>query len=395
MQIRGENEMKKVDAVLKLAVSLGLLYASACASSEFVIVNNNNSISNTAILYRLDTSKGILTKTAVLHDGGQGLPFGNNDFYQVEEAVTQDAGCIFVFDTGTSDIAAFSKATKYHRVGKYFNSNLIAIFDGGSLALTPNGRFLYASYSETENLGAWKVNSDCTLTFLASYGLSSNGQVRAAPNGKYLLATGLGGVAEFAIDKLTGNLTDLGTVVFRVGACSRAGVCVPYGFDITKDNRYVVLSSLALTVDRQDAFPVALTARITSTGLVNPRVWALKNSAGLVANFFTFFSAAGYAGSGEVYFGTQGQSGVEPGVLTTNFTERPLSFKVKNATMVTSQALEGNIAVTGDLMVIAEYPNQIGVFRINSDGSLTLLTTTTIDQQGEGLFSLSIFPSTR
>lgn len=263
---------RKVDAVLKLAISLVWLCASAFASSEYVIVNNNNYISNTAILYRLDTSTGILTKTALLHDGGQGLPYGNNDFYQVEQAVTQDASCIFVFDTGTSDIAAFSKASKYNRVGKYFNSNLIAIFDGGTLALSPNGKFLYASYSETENLGAWKINSDCTLTFLTAYSLSGNGQVRATPNGKYLLATGLGGLAQFEIDKLTGNLTYLGTLVFRIGACARGGVCFPRGFDITKDSKYVVLSSLALTVDRQDAFPVALTARITSTGLDNPRV---------------------------------------------------------------------------------------------------------------------------
>jgi hypothetical protein len=62
---------------------------------------------------------------------------------------------------------------------------------------------------------------------------------------------------------------------------------------------------------------------------------------------------------------------------------------------VSARELEGNIAVTGNLMVIAEYPNQIAVFRINSDGSLTLLTTTTIDEQGEGLFSLSVFPNTR
>ncbi len=46
-------------------------------------------------------------------------------------------------------------------------------------------------------------------------------------------------------------------------------------------------------------------------------------------------------------------------------------------------------------MVVAQYPNQISVFRIQKDGSLKLLSTTTIDEQGEGLFSLSIFPNTR
>jgi len=35
------------------------------------------------------------------------------------------------------------------------------------------------------------------------------------------------------------------------------------------------------------------------------------------------------------------------------------------------------------------------VFRIQKSGSLKLLSTTIIDEQGEGLFSLSIFPNTR
>jgi hypothetical protein len=139
---------------------------------------------------------------------------------------------------------------------------------------------------------------------------------------------------------------------------------------------------------------VALTARITSAGPVNPRVWVLKNSSNLYAAMFPFFSAGGYAGSGDLYFGVSASG--PPGVLTTAFTEHPMSFKLKNATLVKApDNLDGNIAVTGNLMVIAEYPNQIGVFRIRKDGSLKLLSTKTIDEQADGLFSLSIFPSTR
>jgi hypothetical protein len=70
-----------------------------------------------------------------------------------------------------------------------------------------------------------------------------------------------------------------------------------------------------------------------------------------------------------------------------------MSFEVTNATVVDPDV--GNIAVTGNLMVVAQPPNQIGVFRIQKNGSLKLLSTTIIDEQGEGLFSLSIFPNTR
>jgi len=75
------------------------------------------------------------------------------------------------------------------------------------------------------------------------------------------------------------------------------------------------------------------------------------------------------------------------------FTESPMKFTVVNATVVDPQV--ANIAVAENLMVVAQPPNQIGVFRIQKDGSLKLLSTTAIDEQGESLFSLSIFPNTR
>ena len=324
---------------------------------------------------------------------------GNDYFFQVEQAVTMDAGCIFVLDDGSSDIASFSKATGYHRVGKYFDSSLLANFLGGSLALTPNGKFLYASYSATFNLGVWGINPDCGLTLVAVTNISA-GAIRVTPNGRYLIASDQGSAEEFAIDKVSGTLTYLGATKFSRGACANETACTPYGIDVTKDSKLAVFASFAPNVTRQYSIPVALTARITANGLASPRTWTLKNPAGLFANFFPLFGAASYAGSGDMYFATQGQVGIgdhDPGVLTASFTAHPLSVKLKGAVALESapENLDGNIAVTGNVMVIAEYPNQIGVFRIQKDGSLKLLSTTTIDEQGEGLFSLSIFPNTR
>ncbi len=386
--------MRKL-APFALIVLMSMLHSSGFATSRYLIVNNGNYVSNSAILYKLNTKTGKLIKTAVLHTGGQGVRGFEADPSQVEQAVTADAGCIFVFDDGSSDIAAFSKATSYERVGKYFNSQLIAGTYGGSVALTPDGQFLYSSYSETGYIGAWKVNPNCTLSFIASY--SDNytlGPIKVTPNGKYLVnSSAQGWAALWAIDGTTGNLTGLNSVVFDMGACARTTNCFPFGLDITKDSKFAVFASSITNITHQYGIPVALTARITSSGLTSPRIWALKNSSGLEVNYFPFFSAAGYAGSGDLYFGMENFGDSTPGVLTTHFTESPMSFTVANATVVDPQV--GNIAVTGNLMVVAKPPDQIGVFRINKNGSLKLLSTTTIDEQGEGLFSLSIFPNTR
>jgi len=384
---------KKVDAVLKLAFSLVWLFASAFASSEYVIVNSNNYVSNSAVLYKLNTKTGKLSKAGVLDTGGQGSQ-NPQYFFQFQQAVSPEASCIFVLNSGSSDIAAFSKPNGYKRVGRYFKSELIAGDDGGSLALAPSGKFLYVNYGVTSNIGLWSVNSDCTLIFVAAYGAATvAGPIKVTPNGKYLVLSGNGGTL-YSIGKTDGSLTNLGAVTFDGGACARIGACEPHGFDITKDSKFVVFASNAVDITRQHAIAVALTARITSAGPVNPRVWVLKNSSTLYAAMFPFFGAGGYAGSGDLFFGVSASG--PPGVLTTAFTEHPMSFKLKNATLVKApDNLDGNIAVTGNLMVIAEYPNQIGVFRIQKDGSLKLLTTKSVDEQGEGLFSLSIFPNTR
>jgi hypothetical protein len=84
------------------------------------------------------------------------------------------------------------------------------------------------------------------------------------------------------------------------------------------------------------------------------------------------------------------------GVVTANFTEKPVKITPTNATLIQA-TLQGNgaTAVLGNLMIIAEIPNQIGVFSINSDGSLSELSTAIIPQSNAGMFSLSVFPNSR
>jgi hypothetical protein len=385
--------MGKLTKVLKFTVLLVAFCRLSFAITEYVIVNNGNATSNSAILYTLNKKNGELFKTAVLDTGGQGA--SPEDYYaQIEQAVSSNAGCVFVLNDGSSDIAAFSKTTGYKRVGKYFNSKLIAGGSGGSLALAPNGIFLYANYGGNGYIGIWKVHPDCTLSLSDTFFAGSLGPIAITANGKYIVdSSETSTVALFAISKIDGSLTSLGSVFLNTGVCLRVSYCIARGLGITKDSKFVVIASNSVDIRHQYSVAVALTARITATGLTNLRAWVLKNSDRLAVNNFPLFSSAGYAGSGNLYFGVESGGGYSPGVLTTHFTESPMSFTVTNATVVDPQV--GNIAVTGNVMVIAEYPNQIGVFRIKKDGSLKLLSTTTIAEQGEGLFSLSIFPNTR
>jgi len=364
----------------------------ASASSAFVVVNNNNLAANSLGIYALDTSSGKLTLVSTLETGGLGLGEPSNENpANLEQAISPSANCIFALDSLSSDIASFSAETGYSNVGNYSDPSLGADYNGGSLALTPNGKYLYASYSTTTNIGAWAVNSDCSLTLVATYPSAvSVGPLKVSPNGNALVVPlsiqPYGGAEMYSVSTTDGTLTDLGFLSFNNPHC--VDVCNTFGLDFTKDSKFVVIASNVFSFN-QFSNPIAIVARVTPAGLANPRSFSLENTAGVTGNQVPFFGAAGYAGSGSVYFG------MRVGVVTANFTEAPLGIAETNATHILAPVWNGSVTVTGSTMVLAEYPNIIATLRINSDGSLTQLSTTQINTTGTGAFSLSLFPSTR
>jgi hypothetical protein len=377
-------------AIISLVFVFGCL-PYTFGAIQYVVANDNNLNNNHVTVYRLDTSTGTLAQVASLATRGAGLGgiFQNNNYANIEQAVSADANCIFALDAATSDIAAFSKATGYSLVGNYSNAELDSSYDGGTLALTPNGKFLYGSYSGSGNVGAWTVNSDCSLTFIAAYPAADFGEVgviKTTPSGTALIVVSpvlYSGADLLAIDSAFGTLTDLGFLQF-----CQPDVCLLGGVDITKDSKLAVFSA-DYENPENDVVPIALTVPITPHGLGSPRYWSLGNSAGVLYNHTPILSAAAYAGNGNLYFG------MDNGVVTTTFTEKPQSVTMPIATMVAPTTSNGVVAVTGSVMVVAEYPNQIGVFSINADGSVTELSTTTIQSANPGLFSISVFPDNR
>ncbi len=378
-------------SILALLVvgSIVTLCTAALSATEYVISNENSLGSSSLVLLKLDTVTGVLSTVATLPTGGRGFGPNSNGEADVWQAVSPNADCIFAMDVASSDIAAFQKASHYARIGNYSNPALNSDLLGGAISLSPSGNFLYASYTQTEDIGIWAVNPDCSLTFVAAYSpvVVISGPLKVTPDGRYLLIT-RGFLADLiSIDPSTGELTNVGVVSFQ-NICPSS--CMLSSFDFTRDSRIVVFMGSTQYGDQY--YPIALAAEIAPTGLTNLRGWRLNNSAGVGTDGVfnsPFFSAAGYAGSGNLYFG------VGNGVITTNFTEKPLRISLTNATFVSASRYDGLIAATGSFMIVAEAPNQIGVFTINPDGSLTELSTTTIDNPNAGMFSLSLFPNTR
>lgn len=387
-----ENAMNKTILAIVLFF---VVIPTTFASTEYVIANGNDLNSNRLFVYELDTTVGTLHQVAILETGGDGLGtvFPTYNFSVSQQAVSTNATCVFALDARSEDIASFSKSTNYGLVGRYADSSLNPTL-GGSLALTPDGKFLYATYISSQNIGAWAVNSDCSLSLIASYlpdDLSGLGSLKVTPNGSSLIVCIAGATVSaemYSINSSSGALTDLGVLGGFCGENETS--CLPQGLDITKDGRFAIF---AIPVQGAGSFPYAAIAHITSQGLANPSFWSLKNSSLLPYPASVFLSASAFAGSGDLFFGMSG-NGRPNGVVTTTFNENPLSISVTNSTVISPPQEAGNIAITGQWAVIAEYPSQIGVFLINPDGSLTEVSTTMLNAE-PGIISLTVFPVTR
>lgn len=384
-----------------VTVAVVALLSNCFAGTAYVVTNNDNANGNSATIYSLNTTTGALTPVvADLPTGGSGSGGGYFATVGTGAAVTGTIGCLFVNDTGSSDIASFTvnlHTLNITPVGKFSNSALVST--GGSLVVTPNGKFVYATYSSSENIGAWTVNSNCSLTFQgvyqASVGPDLYDGIKVTPDGKNLLVTApdFESVEQFSIDPTTGALNDLGFADFgALSECISNG-CYTAGIDITADSRVAIVGNYTLTA------PSVLAAEITPTGLTHATYFSVANIGTLTANDnVPFLSAAAYRGSGPLYLGFSGTgSGTQPGVATAAFSEAHKTITGKAATPISSPVdYQGLIASTGNLMVVSEWFNTLQVFTINSNGTLTATAQGPVsNSNANGAYSFFIYPNTR
>jgi len=395
--------MKLISTLTVAAVMVALCSVSFAATAPiFVITNDDNTSANTATVYSFNATTGKLKQVKVLSTGGTGQ--GGGFFAMKSQAVQHNDKCIFVVDSASNDIAAFQgPAGHYKKVGNFSNSAINTSNNGlgASIALSPNGKFLYEGATGSENVGAWSVAASCKLTFIAAYnptvGVDLYNTIRVTPDGKNVVAPAIDfqSAEQFSINQTTGALTDLGFVAWTsISACSSGG-CFPFGMDFSPDSKVVVFGNPS-TANNE----TGLTASVGAKGLSKAAEWNLTNPAGVQNLTTAAFSPTCTATSATcvLFFAGSGFTTPEqPGIVTTTYTKKPLKLKVtqslaigsgSSAQFINSIALAGP---TGSWMVIAQSPNNILVYPVGKTGKLGKLKSTTADTQSSNLISLSVF----
>lgn len=383
--------MKKLRVVLTL-IALMLIATTmmqAAKTLQNVITNdhNTNTGKNTATVFKFNGKTGALKQTAVLKTGGTDLGGAFVGVHDVE--VTPNQACIYVLDSGSNDIAAFTGPKgKYLKVGNYTSSNALWALNGGALVSSIDSKTLYSANSESVNISAWTINSDCSLTHLNDYTPSGGADVfgtglAVGPNGKYLLVGSIdyGYVETFTINS-DGSLTDQGPYYFNTFSQCSAG-CYPAGVVITSDGAALAVGNSSVAQN------IMFGADVDSTGkITNQTVVELTSSPQLYNPEVPIVSPS-RAGSAQGYMSMLGYGPSYPGGITVfALNEKNLGkSKVLSAKQNTESkyGYYGDIAGMGTWVIQVDYPNVLCAFPIK--GTKLGKQVNTTDSHG---FALSI-----
>jgi 6-phosphogluconolactonase (cycloisomerase 2 family) len=180
-----------IPAALLILFGLAPLTTSIHAQSTYVYTNNN-SIPNTVSAFSVGPGGILVPLGPPKSTGGDG--FGSFSASNTATATIRRK-FLYVSNNGTSNISGFSIDTTTGVLtsvpGSPFPAGGSGGFGGISLAVTPNGRFLYAGNSGSNNISAFGIGPDGALTALTSIGSpfplgDSPDGIKASPNGKFL-----------------------------------------------------------------------------------------------------------------------------------------------------------------------------------------------------------------
>jgi 6-phosphogluconolactonase (cycloisomerase 2 family) len=225
-----------------LLIAIALTTASAAQEQQYLYTNDNiaNKPNSTTALKVNAAGQITLIKTYPTggRSSGAGAYFASQP---IAYAAVGKNSCLFVSNGGDSTITAFTTNSKDGTLtmvkGSPFSYGVSGDQSMGVSLAIGNNKLLFAGNSKDNSISVLKISSTCALKSFSSVSLSfSPVDLKATPNGKYLIATYMGPVDSFKIDYTNGTLTELGPF-------SSSGSAA--GLDITCDGSTVYFGDAA------------------------------------------------------------------------------------------------------------------------------------------------------
>jgi 6-phosphogluconolactonase (cycloisomerase 2 family) len=380
---------------LLLAVTAAAILLFAASSfgaqkpAHYVFTNNDppGKISNSANFYAV-SSGGLLTQKAVVTTGFGGI--GGGYFGQNKVSVLQKGKehCVFISDSFSGLVAGIAVNT-LQVAGAFAGSGN----DSGSangVGLTNNGSYLYASYTDSNNIGTFKILANCKLKFVGdvnAIGLTGGPLDGMAAHVNLLVVTYVDGSIE-SFDISNGQPVSNGDRQNSTGFIK--GGDAPGGIDITQDGHYAIFGDVSVTTTVE-------VSDISSGKLTKTVVYHLgpsRNSSSVLLSPDETLLYISSTQNGQVVAAFFDKTN---GTLTKGCTSGFLKGFDTNWAYVGGLANE-TTSGTGGVVYAAEFgsPGSIAIINVKSGaGKCTLKESPkspAIDSQSPGLLSIGVFP---
>ena len=226
-----------------LALAIGLLTCSGwvAAQTQYVITNDDVVLPfpNTVSFFTVGTG-GALQLTKEVRLGGYGINggyFGANRLVVLDNSTQQ---CVYASEALTGDIVGIAIST-LTVTGNAFGSQGDAGTSNG-IGLAINGNYLYASFTDSNTIGTFQIESGCTLMFLndtAVSGLQAGVINGMATHGNMLITTFTDGSIE-SFNVSNGTPVSNGDEQLSTATVNSTGASYPNTIDITSDGHFAL-----------------------------------------------------------------------------------------------------------------------------------------------------------
>jgi len=373
------------------------------ANSIIVAVNQDTTFPapNATVFYSVNGTQ--LTYQSATNTGGYGIQGGFFGTSRVSSVPSLSAPCIYTSDASSNDIASISLPSQ-QLVGTFFPSST----DDGSangIGLAVNSSYLYASFTASNTIGTFSLQSGCGLAFLgdvSAVGLQGGSITGMAVNGTMLVvAYGDGSIESFSVSGgLPVSNGDRQNSAGYTGSSSCPNCysgSLPSGVDLTADGQFALFGDIA-------AKTIVEVSSLT-TGKLTPTVaYRVGNAVDAGAIRLSPDESLLYIANSEAGSVTAAFFDKTTGAVAAGCTSHTL--KGFNALPWLGSVVTRDPTGTGNILYVDEFArdtsevnhgaaSQIGILAITSNGtscSLTETSTSPILLTFPGALSIGVYP---
>lgn len=251
-------------AVMLVGVSLLNVAAAGQGATHYLVTNDDLAPFISSVSFYSIGTHGLINLQQTVSTGGYGIGGGYFGLNRLAVLNSGDNQCVYASDATTGDIVGVAVSTFTVGGSAVGSENDTGASNGIGLAI--NGQYLYASFTDSSNIGTFQIQPGCNLSFIndvSVIGLQGGIIDAMVAHGNLLVVTyGDGSIESFNISG--GTPVSNGDKQNSTAAISAQGATYPSAIDITQDGHFAIFgdTSTSLVVEVSDISSGKLTPTV-------------------------------------------------------------------------------------------------------------------------------------